>query len=100
MEQVLEELQQQRAERLARSVAPSELSTADLPSISGSVTDGGDSESFIHTSQIADSSNGDQGSLKPPAASRSKRTKAQLWNQVKIDCELQCLSNIGIINKA
>ncbi|QDS70439.1 hypothetical protein FKW77_009733 [Venturia effusa] len=85
VEQVLEELQQQRAERLSRSVAPSELSTADLPSIAGSGTDGGDSESFVHTSQIAESSNGEQGNLKRPAASRSKKTKAQLWNQVKID---------------
>ena len=94
MEQVLEELQQQRAERLSRSVAPSELSTADLPSIAGSVTDGGDekslaSESFIHTSQIAESNaDGEQSTLKPPSTPRSKRSKAQLWNQVKIDCEL------------
>lgn len=93
MEQVLEELQQQRAERLARSVAgASEISTADLPSVAGSVTDGGDekslaSESFVHTSQIADSVGEESSTLKPPTTARSKRSKAQLWNQVKIDCE-------------
>jgi peroxin-3 len=93
VEQVLEELQQQRAERLARSVGPSEVSTADLPSAPPSVTDGGDerslaSESFIHTSQFAESNaeGGEIASLKPPAP-RSKRNKVQLWNQVKIDCK-------------
>lgn len=92
VEQVLEELQAQRQERLARSVGggPSEVSTADLASAPPSLADGGDdkslaSESFMHTSQMAESSlaNG-ESPISPP---RTKRNKVQLWNEVKISCK-------------
>jgi peroxin-3 len=92
VEQLLEELQNQRAERLAKSVGPSEVSTADLSSPPPSIVDNGDnkslaSESFIHTSQMAESTvEGSPGKLKPPTA-QSKKSKTQLWNQMKIDCE-------------
>jgi peroxin-3 len=93
VEQVLEELQAQRQERLARSVGPSEVSTADIASAPPSITDGGDekslaSESFMHTSQIAESSAGlgEQSKSQPPSV-RSKRNKVQLWNEVKISCK-------------
>jgi peroxin-3 len=90
VEQLLDELQQQRAERLAKSVGPSEVSTADLSSPPPSTVDNGDSkslasESFVHTSQIAESTvEGSPGKLKPPTIS-SKKNKTQLWNQMKID---------------
>ena len=93
VEQLLEELQQQRAERLAKSVGPSEVSTADLSSPPPSTVDNGDSkslasESFVHTSQIAESTTieGSPGKLKPPPTAASKKNKTQLWNQMKIDC--------------
>jgi peroxin-3 len=91
VEQLLDELQQQRAERLAKSVGPSEVSTADLSSPPPSTVDNGDgksmaSESFVHTSQMAESSvEGSPGKLKPPTLA-SKKNKTQLWNQMKIDC--------------
>ncbi|KAF2418013.1 Peroxin-3 [Tothia fuscella] len=87
VEQVLEELQTQRQERLAKSVGggPSEVSTADIASAPPSLADGGDdkslaSEGFIHTSQMAESS------LESPSPStpRTKMNKVQLWNEVKI----------------
>lgn len=86
VEQALEELQNQRQVRLARSVGPSDVSTADMNS-APSVTDGGDekslaSESFLHTSQLGESALGD-----PAAPPRPKRNKVQLWNEVKISCK-------------
>lgn len=92
VEQVLEELQAQKQERLARSVGggPSEVSTTDLASAPPSLADGGDdkslaSEGFIHTSQMAESSLGNgESSNSPP---RPKRNKVQLWNEVKISCK-------------
>jgi peroxin-3 len=94
VEQVLEELQAQRQERLARSVGPSEVSTADLPSAPPSITDGGDekslaSESFLHTSQLGESTVGLGEAKSQPPSVRSKRNKVQLWNEVKISCKVE-----------
>jgi peroxin-3 len=91
VEQLLEELQQQRAERLAKSVGPSEVSTADLPSAPPSTIDNGDekslaSESFVHTSQMADSAIESSPSKLKSSSLRPKKNKTQLWNQMKIDC--------------
>ncbi|KIW00806.1 uncharacterized protein PV09_07785 [Verruconis gallopava] len=90
VEQLLEELQQQRAERLAKSVGPSEISTADLPSAPPSTVDNGDekslaSESFVHTSQMAETAPEASPAKLHPAAMKPKKSKAQLWNQMKID---------------
>lgn len=102
VEETLAELQKQRAERLARSGgasgAMSEVSTTDLPSVTPSITeiDGksltslGESESFVHTSQIAQS----EGGLGEP---KPKRSKAQLWNEVKINCKCAVLLLIKIM---
>jgi peroxin-3 len=63
----------------------SDVSTADLPSASGSLAeDDGKSlqsfksESYVHASQLAESVDAGQ-KLKPP-----KKTKVVLWNEVKI----------------
>jgi len=92
VEQVLAELQRQKAERLARSVGPSEVSTADLPSASPSLADDESkslqSSEYVHASQVAEISSGsDELKLQPSIPSaKSKKSKAQLWNDMKIQC--------------
>lgn len=95
VEQLLEELQQQRAERLSKSVGPSEVSTADLPSAPPSTIDNGDdksmaSESFVHTSQMAESTAESEPPKAQASPQRPRKNKAQLWNQMKIDCRSSC----------
>jgi peroxin-3 len=89
-EQILGELQRQKEERLAKSSAISEVSTADLVSVPGSEEAKSHmsfkTDSFIHASQMAESSNAD-GELKPKSPIlRSKKSKAVLWNEMKISC--------------
>ncbi|KAI8940663.1 hypothetical protein NX059_001933 [Plenodomus lindquistii] len=101
VEQVLEELQRQKAERLSRSVGPSEIassappSVAETPSIADTADDDGRSsslqtDSFIHASQVVadgDSSTGAgpvEAAQEPSEAKKSKKSKAQLWNEMKI----------------
>ena len=87
VENITHELQQQKAERLGRSVgSQSDLAPSASSSKSPSATeDDGRSlasfqtESFVHTSQLAGS--GDNGLARP------KKSKAQLWSDLKIDCE-------------
>ncbi|GME29045.1 peroxisomal membrane protein [Neofusicoccum parvum] len=92
VEQTLSELQKQKAERLQRSVAPSDIASTDAPSEAPSAADDDNrslksfqSESIVHASQVVDSSNGegngDRASLAPP---KPKKSKAQLWNDMKI----------------
>ncbi|KAF1983419.1 peroxin 3 [Aulographum hederae CBS 113979] len=90
VEQTVIELQQKKVDRSTKSVVASEGASSDLPSIAQSVTDDGDnkslksfqSESFIHASQVADSSASGDPTLQTPQA--PKRTKIQLWNDMKI----------------
>jgi peroxin-3 len=102
VEQVLEELQRQKAQRLARSVGPSEIGTSAPPSVADTADtadtadDDGRSSSlqtdgYVHASQAAL-----QGEAEGAAAAvdgeagdqkKSKKTKAQLWNEMKISCE-------------
>ena len=101
VEQVLEELQKQKAERLARSVGPSELASSAPPSVADTADDDGRSSSlqtdgFVHASQVVteagtDSSAGPVEASPSAGASassekKSKKTKAQLWNEMKISC--------------
>jgi peroxin-3 len=78
VEQLTHELQQKKAERLARATGegvPSEFSSGP-PSIRDGETaslSSLQSSSFIHASQL-----GDDGSSRP------RRSKAQLWNEIKI----------------
>lgn len=91
VENITHQLQQKKAERTGRSasagtseVAPSEMSSGP-PSVAGD--DGKSlssfqSEGYIHASQMAASSSGNADmSLQTP-----RKSKAQLWNEVKIKC--------------
>ncbi|KAF2200867.1 Peroxin-3 [Delitschia confertaspora ATCC 74209] len=89
VEQILDELQKHKADRLARSVNTSEIASSVPPSIadddSKSLTS--TSESFIHATQAAEGSStisGDGAEAVAPQAPKPKRTKAQLWNEMKI----------------
>lgn len=77
VEELTQELQKKRAERLARmggDMTGSEISST-TPSL---VDDGGRSvDSFIHASQLAEPTT--EGEIP-----QSKKSKAQLWNEVKI----------------
>ncbi|KAF1933584.1 peroxisomal membrane protein [Didymella exigua CBS 183.55] len=97
VEQVLEELQRQKAERLARSVGPSEIASSAPPSVADATEDGTrssvhDSESYVHASQVAlDEASAVSGEAGTEAAAgeratakASRKSKAQLWNEMKI----------------
>ncbi|KAJ4366784.1 peroxin [Neocucurbitaria cava] len=93
VEQVLEELQRQKAERLSRSVGPSEIASSAPPSVADTTEDDARSssiqtESFVHASQVVtegDSSTGPaEGSTEAGDGKKSKQSKAQLWSEMKI----------------
>lgn len=95
-EQVLEELQKQKAERLSRSVGPSEIASTAPPSVADAAEDDTksssfQSESYVHASQIAGDGGSTTGSVEggsPDSGERkTKRSKAQLWSEMKISCE-------------
>ncbi|CAG7919274.1 unnamed protein product [Penicillium olsonii] len=75
VEELTKELQQKRAERLAR-LNTGEATGSDFSSVSPSLPDDASfqSEGFVHTSQVVDA----DGQPRP------KRNKTQLWNEVKI----------------
>lgn len=82
VEEISTELQKQKAERLARSVGGlSEVASTDLPSGPPSALDdsGSLNGSFVHASQMGESSAG--GQLK------TKKSKVQLWYDMKIQCK-------------
>lgn len=79
MEQITEQLQQERQERL-RNMGQSEAASSEYPSGPPSVTDDASTSSFVHASQMASSMGGD--------GAKTKRTKAQLWQEMKINCKL------------
>ena len=105
---MLAELQRQKAQRLARSVGPSEIASTAPPSVAdhGDGDDDGRSvsgqtESYVHASQVVldreagddtktdkteagddkKSVNGEAGDEK-----KSRKSKAQLWYEMKIGC--------------
>ncbi|MCJ1282975.1 peroxin [Xylographa opegraphella] len=87
VENLTHELQQQKAERLGRSVGASELAPSERSSGTPSVAeDDGRSlssfqtESFLHTSQLAGSTSADGENSSP----KPRKTKAQLWTELKI----------------
>jgi peroxin-3 len=92
---VLEELQRQKAERLSRSVGPSEIASSAPPSIADTAEDDARSsslqtDSFVHTSQVVTEGDSGTGPAEgTPGVSdekKSKKSKAQLWNEMKISC--------------
>ena len=95
VEQILDELQKSKAERLARSVGPSEIASTAPPSVAdddGKSLTSFQSEGYVHASQIAGESESSSGSaeggirvtVEKKEDARNKKTKAQLWNEMKI----------------
>ncbi|KAI2487137.1 Peroxisomal membrane protein [Pyrenophora tritici-repentis] len=93
VERVLEELQKQKAERLSRSVGPSEIASSAPPSVADTTEDDARSstlqtDSFVHASQVVTEGDSVTGPVEgAPEASeekKSKKSKAQLWNEMKI----------------
>ncbi|KAL5114542.1 peroxin [Pleosporales sp. CAS-2024a] len=88
VEQVLEELQRHKAERLARSVGPSETDMATDDDANSSVQ----TDSYVHASPVAVAGGGEgEGEGEEPPAARAasadkaaRKSKAQLWNEMKI----------------
>lgn len=85
VEQISDELQAQRAERLARSsIGASEAASTEFPSNAPSSTDDDRASlsslptgSYLHTSQLTDGTS---------EATKPRRTKVQLWYDMKIQC--------------
>lgn len=84
VEELTKELQQKRAERLAR-LSAGEATGSDMTSVSPSVTEEDrkslSSEGYVHASQMAES-----GDAEGQGQPRARRNKTQLWNEVKITC--------------
>lgn len=100
-EQILDELQKHKAERLARSVG--DVASSIAPSTAApSVTDEDSkslrsfqSEGYVHASQAGDASV--DGSVDGEGAQKKpKKTKAQLWNEMKISCTLRLLCGVNM----
>jgi len=90
VEDLTNELQRQRAEKLAKSAGPSEAASSEYPSAPASTIDDSASMSsfqtgsYIHASQMGDSQ--DARSL------LKKKSKAQLWNDMKISSITRALT--------
>lgn len=89
MESITHELQAKRAERLGRIGAVPEIAVTDHSSGPASVTDEDgkslmsfQSESYVHTSQLGETSS----RTSDPVIPSSAKSKAQLWNDLKINC--------------
>lgn len=109
VEVVLEELQRQKARRLQRSVGVSEIASSAPPSVVDTNEDGAstqaDSESFVHASQVAleegstlssETGTGIDAGGEKIDVKASRKSKAQLWNEMKISC-MYLLSVLPVI---
>ncbi|KAF2457170.1 Peroxin-3 [Lineolata rhizophorae] len=95
VERTLAELQRQRAERLARSGNVSVASSDVAPSITTTEDDTARSEGFVHASQqiangegkseSAENGNGSGSGEGESTIKATKKTKAQLWSELKIN---------------
>ncbi|KAK3048863.1 peroxin [Extremus antarcticus] len=95
VEQITEQLQQERQERL-RKLGQSDAGTSEYPSAPGSVTEDTaslQSSSYVHASQMV--SNTGDGST---SSSRPKRSKAQLWQEMKIHSVTRALTLIYTVS--
>ncbi|KAK5119973.1 hypothetical protein LTR85_007049 [Meristemomyces frigidus] len=96
VEQITEQLQQERQERLKR-LGASEAASTDFPSIPPSVADEDgksmSSSSYVHASQMASSSV--EGGAPSP---RPKKSKAQLWHEMKVNSITRALTLIYTIS--
>jgi peroxin-3 len=91
VEQTLAELQRQKEEKLAKGSNISEVSTGDLASVPGSELDTKSltsfmTDSYVHASQATESVNANGESKSKPPSLRTTRSKAVLWNEMKISC--------------
>ncbi|KAK4548416.1 hypothetical protein LTR36_009326 [Oleoguttula mirabilis] len=96
VEQVTEQLQHERQERLRR-LGASEAASTDYPSVPPSVADEDgkslSSSSYVHASQMATSLV--EGGA---PSSRSKKSKAQLWQEMKVNSITRALTLIYTIS--
>ncbi|KAK4570096.1 peroxin [Recurvomyces mirabilis] len=96
VEQITEQLQQERTDRLKR-LGGSEAATSEYPSVPPSVADEDgksmSSSSFVHASQMVSSVT--DGSSSAP---RPKRSKAQLWQDMKIHSITRALTLIYTVS--
>lgn len=86
VETITHDLQQKKAEKLGKSAGTSSEMSSGPPSVAdedGKSLASFQSESYVHASQTAASSSGsgESAPLKP------LKTKAQLWSDLKINCE-------------
>ncbi|RMY72986.1 hypothetical protein D0864_10306 [Hortaea werneckii] len=92
VEQITEELQRERQERLKR-IGASDAASSELPSVPPSVGDEDgksiSSSSYVHASQVTGSTA--DGAASP---SRPKKSKAQLWQEMKINAITRALTLI------
>ncbi|KAF2275281.1 peroxin 3 [Westerdykella ornata] len=91
VEQILEELQKHKAERLSRSVGPSEIASSAAPSVADDDSKSlksFQSESYVHASQVGVADTGSASAstegAEVPTEKKVKKSKAQLWNEMKI----------------
>ncbi|KAK3717751.1 peroxin [Vermiconidia calcicola] len=89
VEQITEQLQRERQERL-RKLGQSETASTELPSGPPSVADDASlrSSDYVHASQMASSSMEGGAAASP----RPKRSKAQLWQEMKINSITRALT--------
>ena len=100
-EKITQQLQQKKAERLGKNAGTPQVTPSELSSGAPSAADEDGrslssfrSESYVHASQIGDSTSGN-GDSKPPSS------KAQLWHDLKISCQcpnLLSLSSLKLIH--
>lgn len=95
VEDLTRELQLKKAKRLGKGLGDVAVSDLSSGAPSTNEDDGRSfvsfqSENYVHASQL--SQGGENGEDVQP---KSKRTKAQIWNEVKIQCKLQCLPHIA-----
>ncbi len=88
VETITHDLQQKKAERQGKGAGTSSERSSGPPSVTdedGKSLASFQSESYVHASQMAASNSG-SGDSAPP---KPFKTKAQLWNDLKISCEQQ-----------
>ena len=98
VEQISEQLQQERQERLRRQGGSlSEAASTEFPSVPPSNAGADDdskslsSSSYVHASQMA-------GSTLEGVAARPRRSKAQLWQDMKIEAIARALTLIYLLS--
>lgn len=90
VEELTTELQQKKAQRLAKisgEINPSEISSASPSVDDGKSLTSGKEEDYVHASQTVDPSSPNSG-LSPEG--QKTRSRAELWNDLKINSKFEC----------